>query len=387
MLPRERVFAALEHREPDRVPWGEHSINYNVYEDILGRKSFVQGQIWETQAFWEGRRDEVVAGYKRDKIDLCRALDMDIIHPNWVPPKNYAPKPYEKIGPEAYKDEQGNIWHVSATTHALMPYQMNTDHYVEPTVQSVQEKIDAFNWDEPIADDSCWDLTRHVVKEMKKTHFVMQLCGDLEWPRFGRTEEESWMNLVLKPDVCMKLAELRQMELVREVRTYAKLGVDGVMPCGDLGSSHALMASPEIYRRMCYPVHKAHVDEAHRLGLKVLKHCCGNIMPVIHEIAGLYDAYEAIQGTAGMDIGKLKPLVGDKITLWGGIWHEHIILGTPEDIRNDARYAFSTAAPGGGFIMGSTHSIAVGAKKENVLEMKRVRDQWGTYPIDPSKFV
>lgn len=22
MLPRERVFAALEHREPDRIPWG-----------------------------------------------------------------------------------------------------------------------------------------------------------------------------------------------------------------------------------------------------------------------------------------------------------------------------------------------------------------------------
>ena len=36
MLPRERVFAALEHREPDRIPWGEHSIDYNVYEDILG---------------------------------------------------------------------------------------------------------------------------------------------------------------------------------------------------------------------------------------------------------------------------------------------------------------------------------------------------------------
>ena len=32
MLPRERVFAALEHREPDRIPWGEHSLDYNVYE-------------------------------------------------------------------------------------------------------------------------------------------------------------------------------------------------------------------------------------------------------------------------------------------------------------------------------------------------------------------
>ena len=45
MLPRERVFAALEHREPDRIPWGEHSIDYNVYEDILGRPTLVQAKM------------------------------------------------------------------------------------------------------------------------------------------------------------------------------------------------------------------------------------------------------------------------------------------------------------------------------------------------------
>jgi hypothetical protein len=45
MLPRERVYAALEHREPDRIPWSEHSIDYNVYEDILGRETLVQTKI------------------------------------------------------------------------------------------------------------------------------------------------------------------------------------------------------------------------------------------------------------------------------------------------------------------------------------------------------
>jgi len=45
MLPRERVLKTLNHQEPDIVPWGEHWIDYNVYEDILGRKSFVHGKI------------------------------------------------------------------------------------------------------------------------------------------------------------------------------------------------------------------------------------------------------------------------------------------------------------------------------------------------------
>jgi uroporphyrinogen decarboxylase len=138
---------------------------------------------------------------------------------------------------------------------------------------------------------------------------------------------------------------------------------------------------------MVYPWHKAQVAEAHRLGLKVLKHCCGHVWPIIDELAEVYDAYEAIQASGGMDIGKLKERVGDQICLWGGIWHEHLVLGTPEDIRNDARYAFEHAAPGGGYIMGSSHSLAVGASRENILTMKRCRDEWGTYPIHPKRFV
>ena len=184
----------------------------------------------------------------------------------------------------------------------------------------------------------------------------------------------------------MKIAELRGKKLIREARLYAQLGADGIMPAGDLGSSTSMLASPAIYRQMMYPWHKAHVAEAHKWGLQVLKHCCGHTWPVVDELAEVYDAYEGIQASAGMDIKKLKERVGDKTTLWGGIWHEHIIMGTPEDMRTDARYSFQYAAPGGGYIMGSTHSLAVGAKLENVLEMKRCRDEWGVYPIRPETF-
>lgn len=387
MLPRERVFAALEHREPDRIPWGEHSIDYTVYEDILGRQTFVQAKMRETQAYWDGRRDEIVESYKRDKLDLVRALDMDIVAVGGVPARDYHPKALEKIDSETYCDEGGSILKVSSTTHDLMMYQRNTTGYVPPTISGLQEQIDKLD-EQPAADpnDSCWDLVHHAVKEMKKTHFIMLLCGDVDFPGFGATEDEVWMSLLLEPEICRKIAELRGKQVIKNMKLFAQLGVDGIMPCGDLGSSTNLMASPEIYRDMVYPWHKAYVDEAHRQGLKVLKHCCGHTWPIINELAEVYDAYEAIQASAGMDIGKLKQRVGDKLCLWGGIWHEHIILGNVDDIRNDARYAFERAAPGGGFIMGSTHSLAVGAKRENVLEMKRCRDEWGSYPIRPKRF-
>jgi uroporphyrinogen decarboxylase len=387
MLPRERVFAALEHREPDRIPWGEHSIDYNVYEDILGRPTLVQAKMKETQAYWEGRRDEVVESYKRDRLDLVRALEMDIVAVGGVPPKGYHPKPMVKLDEETYRDEGGSLYRVSSTTHDLMPYERQTQNYVPPTLAGLQEQIDRLEA-QPAGDpnDSCWELVHHAVKEMKGTHFIMLLCGDLSFPGFGATEEESWMSLVLQPEICKKIAELQGRRMVREVQLAARLGVDGIMPCGDLGSSTGLMASPEIYREMVYPWHQAHAREAHRHGLKILKHCCGHTWPIIDELAEVYDAYEAIQGTAGMDIRALKERVGGRLCLWGGIWHEHIILGTVDEIRGDARYAFQYAAPGGGYIMGSTHSLAVDARAENILEMKRCRDQWGVYPIAPERF-
>jgi len=229
--------------------------------------------------------------------------------------------------------------------------------------------------------DSRYEVIRHVVAEMGATHFVMALFNGLEFPRFGETEEESWMNLVLHPEVCEKLAELQGVQMLREARLCGRLGVDGLMAVGDLGASSGMLASPRIYRKMCYPWQKLQAAEARKYGLKVLRHCCGHTLPVINELADIYDCYEAIQPTAGMDIRDLKQRVGDRMCLWGGIWHEHIHGGTPDQIRADARYAFEHAGVGGGFIMGSSHSLAVGASRENILEMKRCRDEWGNYPL------
>ena len=45
--------------------------------------------------------------------------------------------------------------------------------------------------------------------------------------------------------------------------------------------------------------------------------------------------------TSGSPIRRsgLQERVGDRLCLWGGIWHEHIIGGTADDIRNDAASA------------------------------------------------
>jgi uroporphyrinogen decarboxylase len=82
-----------------------------------------------------------------------------------------------------------------------------------------------------------------------------------------------------------------------------------------------------------------------------------------------------------MDMKELKRLYGDKLTFWGGVTNENLILGTPERVQADALYALRYGAPGGGFIYGASHSLAVGTTPENLAMMKQMRDQYGVYPI------
>jgi len=82
-----------------------------------------------------------------------------------------------------------------------------------------------------------------------------------------------------------------------------------------------------------------------------------------------YDVYQSIQASASMDLGEVKKKYGDKLALWGGVRVEHLVSGTPEDIRRDAEYAFQVGPPGGGYIFGDTHSIAVGTKYDNFMAM------------------
>ncbi|HIS76723.1 MAG TPA: hypothetical protein IAB51_07915 [Candidatus Merdivicinus excrementipullorum] len=55
--------------------------------------------------------------------------------------------------------------------------------------------------------------------------------------------------------------------------------------------------------------------------------------------------------------------------------------GTPQQVWDDAARAISCAGKGGGLILGSSHSLTIGAALENILTMKRAREELGTYPL------
>jgi hypothetical protein len=383
LLPRERVETTLQHEEPDLVPWGEHSIDHNIYEMTLGRETWVHAKFRETKGLWDGRRDEIVECYKRDIIDLTEALDFDIITVGQNPAAGYQPTPMEQVDHETFRSGK-HLYRISATTGQLMPYKIDTEGYEPPTVQQLQEQIDRLETEPPPKpDDSCWEVMRHVVQEKKATHWINTCIGDFGFPAIGPTDEVRYLNLALHPELHAKVTELHAKQCMARLEWYAEEGIDSAMPCADLGSSTGLFANPRILEEHVAYWWKEYVRRGHELGLTMIKHCCGCIWEALPYLVDAgYDGYEGIQASGGMDMKLLKERYGDRLTLWGGVWNEHLILGTPEDIEADAKYAIGWGAPGGGFIYGATHSLAVATKPENLEKMKECRERYGVYPIE-----
>ena len=92
------------------------------------------------------------------------------------------------------------------------------------------------------------------------------------------------------------------------------------------------------------------------------------------------DCYQSLQTTAGMEIGKLKKMFGNRLCFWGGVSMEKLITGTQDEVRADVRNALERGAPGGGFILGPSHSIAYGTKYDNFMamldEFVKLRDKY-----------
>ncbi|MBN2264947.1 MAG: hypothetical protein JW775_03950, partial [Candidatus Aminicenantes bacterium] len=146
---------------------------------------------------------------------------------------------------------------------------------------------------------------------------------------------------------------------------------DAVMWDEDLGHKTGPLIGPAMFRDYFLEANKARARSVkERYGKKILKHCCGNINLLLDFFVEIgFDAYQSIQPTAGMDICRLKRDYGDRIALWGGVAVEHLVGGGPEDVRADVRRAMACAKPGGRFILGSSHSVAVGTKFDNYMAL------------------
>jgi uroporphyrinogen decarboxylase len=121
------------------------------------------------------------------------------------------------------------------------------------------------------------------------------------------------------------------------------------------------------------------VEYVDGLGVPVLLHSCGHITDYLGDLAQIkIAAVHPLQRTAGMDLRQFKEKYGRRFCIIGNIDSSRTLpFGAPADVAAEVREAIDIAAPGGGYILASDHSLHDGISIENILEMFRVGREYG----------
>ena len=151
----------------------------------------------------------------------------------------------------------------------------------------------------------------------------------------------------------------------------------------DFGSQTGPLLPPDLFRRFVLPHLARLIDLGHAYGLKVMLHCCGGFAPLIPlMIEASLDGLHAVQPCCrGMNLSELKTAFGDRIVFNGAIDSQHVLIeGTPESVRKSTRQVLDVMKPGGGYIAGASHDTILGETPlENVLAMFDAIQEFGVY--------
>lgn len=369
MTSKERVAATLEGRIPDRVPYGEFAVDFDTVERILGHETYLRAKAKSQIAFWEGRTDEVAQSWLEDHIALHRKLELDIVTfpmATWELPAPSEEPPPRRVDAVTWEDRHGRVFKLSEATQDI-----TCVHDPVRDARVFRPEDFAGEPEPPRRDERSWAILDGVIQALKGEKFICGPSGGSVGIVLLGGLERGLLELAANPDaVRAATAQLvRRGELADEVLIHPDS--DAVLWADDLGFKTGPLISPAMFRDLFLEAIKARVRSVKgRYGKKVLQHCCGNINALLEDLVSTgIDAYQSIQPTAGMDLCRLKREVGDRLTLWGGVAVENLVGGTMEDVRRDVRRAMACAKPGGRFILGASHSVAVGTKYDNYMAM------------------
>jgi len=417
MNSRERILAALDHRQPDRVPL---DLGGSVLTGMHVSSVYRLRQALHLDP--PGTPVKVIDPYQmlgEIGSDLVEAVEADVLP---------VPTPTTLFG---FPKTGWKPWRLFDGTPVLVPAAFNTeadengdilmypegDRSVPPSARMPQG---GYYFDEivrqpPLVEarldpaDNCEEFTilsaevvRYYAEESERLErttdktlfagFCFSSFGDialvpapwLKHPRGIRDIEEWYVSTLTRRDYVYRVFE-RQAEvaLANLSRLHAALGerVHVTLVTGtDFGAQTTSFISPQSYRDLYQPFHRAVNDWVHRhTRWKTFIHSCGSVLELIPEfIASGFDILNPVQtAAAGMDPRTLKERFGERLVFWGGgVDTQHTLpFGTPAQVREQVRERLEAFAHGGGFVFAAVHNIQAGIPVENLLALfEAVRD-------------
>jgi uroporphyrinogen decarboxylase len=366
MSSRERVLRALNHQEPDRVPFdlggtGLSTIHVTAYQSL--RRHLRLPEIEPQVAFTA----EQLVLVDHDVADQLQT-DVRPLVPGTASTFQYV---FRHEGAyEAYSDEWGIGWRKPRDGGFYY------DMYDHPlATANLLDEFSAYPFPDPLDEGRFATLRSQAeaaAAEGKAVALLGPCAGIAEVYSWLRGYEEYYVDLARHKDwVGYMLDRLVEWKGTFWERALHEIGdlVDVVVEADDLGSQKAPLMSPKTYRQVIQPRHKrlfSFIKE--QAPVRVFYHSCGAVRRLIPDLieAGI-DILNPVQiSAAGMDLKELKQEFGRDLVFWGGGVDTQQVLGsgTPEQVREDVRRNIEALAPGGGFVFAAVHDIQANVPPE-----------------------
>jgi len=401
MTPRQRVLAALNHQEPDRVPIdfsghrssGIAAIAYAKLRRALGlpqRPIRVYDPIQQLAIVDE----DVLERFHVDTIELGRGFALEDRHwVDWTLPDGTPCQMPRWAAPE----RESGAWVLRSRTGrvigrmpdgALYFEQANWPFLETDDLDRIPEALDETIWcavASPPGPLAAGPEGEQVLAEgarafrARTDRAVIGLFGGnlLEMGQFLYRIDNFLMLLAGNPkrahEFLERIVEIHLANLERFLRLVGP-SIDIILFGDDLGSQRGPQLSPAMYQEFFKPRHARMWRRAKELAnVKVMLHCCGGVRPLLpHLIEAGLDAINPVQiSCTGMESRGLKADFGRQMTFWGGGCDTHVVLsrGTPQEIRDHVREQIAILGPGGGFVFQQVHNILADIPPENVIAM------------------
>ena len=376
MTSRERVLAAINHEEPDRVPVDLGGLATNIQTAPFNELKDYLGLTFETKNFL---RDHVEI-----PEEILDRFGVDTRYIRLNPPK----KSWKmKIDPDnSYVDEWGCRWKKPESSF----YWDIVNH---PLKEATIEDLEAYPWPDPNDPGRTEGLRERVKWLRENTDYAivadMPALGIFELAWVSLRGPTFFMNMIFdKPFVNALLGKITDTLLGIYKNYIDAVGefIDIINVSDDLGTQNGPLISLESYRELIKPYEKKLWQSIKdQTDAKLYLHSCGSIYQFIPDLIEMgVDIIDPVQVKAkDMETRKLKAEFGDKITFWGAIDTQEVLpFGTPEDVENEVKRRIGDLAPGGGYVLAPSHNIQPGVPPENVCTMFEVAQKHRDYPIN-----
>lgn len=203
----------------------------------------------------------------------------------------------------------------------------------------------------------------------------------LEDPKGIRDIEEWYISLHTRKDYIKKVfsgqLEIGLSNLKKLIDKLKEMVQVVTISATDFGAQNGLFVSLDTYRELFKPYHKVLNDYIHtHTNWKTFIHTCGAVSELIPDLIDSgFDILNPVQISAnGMDPKKLKDEYGKDITFWGGgiDTQKTLPLGTPKEVKEEAKKLIDIFSPGGGFIFAAVHNIQANVPVENIIAVIEV---------------